>query len=978
MKIAIGKGLLILVSFSLLLSIFASVGTIGDVQASGPTYVTHSPIRITSNNDLAALKALNECTGTGTVSDPYVISGYDISGIGGACIYVADITKRLVITNNHLHGNYYGIEVTRSKYVVITNNDCSGNDPYGIYLHYTSNDTLTNNLLIDAAHSIYAYASNDNIMDNNTCRATRACAIMLDGASNRNIISNNTCYSSGDNGIYILHSDYNTLSNNTITNNYGHGIHLADSNYNKLFGNEMIGNNRSTSVYSSLHPQGADTGIDNHWNTGSYGNYWSDWTTPDTNGDGIVDNAYPIAEGSSKDNYPLASPGTTVPGVPTGLTAVAGDGQVGLTWSAPSSNGGIPIDYYIVYQDGADAKHVTTTSTTISGLTNGHSYSFKVAAHNIKGLGGQTIGTSSIPYTVPNTPTGLTVLPGNAQVDLNWIAPTISGGATIDYYIVYQDGADAKHVTTTSTTISGLTNGRSYSFAVAAHNSAGISAQTAAVSTTPLTVPGVPTGLTAINGNGQVSLNWTVPSSNGGAAIDYYIIHQDGIALPHHISGLTTVITGLINGQTYSFTVSAHNLAGSGPQSTAVNAKPSPAPTVPGAPTGLIAIPENAQVSLSWIAPTNNGGVPIDYYIVYRGGIDVAHPTMNSKMILDLANGQSYTFTVAAHNSVGTGPQCNPVLTIPLTIPGTPNGLLATPGDGNISLSWSPPSSNGGVSIDYYVLYQNGTDVAHPTSTNIIVAGVMNGVSYTFNVAAHNPAGTGLRTSGVSATPNPTPTVPPSPTGLIATPGNAQITLSWTSPNNNGGAAIDYYIVYQDGVEISHSTTASNIATGLTNGQSYNFTVAAHNAVGSGMQTSAVTATPIANVIVPGIPTNLIVTPGNNMVALSWMAPSGSSDIDYYIVYLNGTDVNHTYVTSATITGLTNGENYSFAVAAHNSGGVGNQSPTQTVSPSATISDGGQSSGYDDMIYLSGVLVILAATIVVAFLVVRNVQKKER
>ena len=1066
MKIAIGRGLLILLSFSLVISIFASVGTIGDVQASGPTYAIHPPIRITSNSDLVALEASGDCTGSGTINDPYVISGYDISGTGGACIYVADITAWLVVKDCYLHGNTYGIQVIRSNHVTITNNNCSGNVAFGIFLNFTGNDTVTNNVCIDAAHGIYTWASSDNIMDNNTCRATNACAIMLAGSSNRNVLSNNTCYSSGDNGIYVLHSDSNILSNNTLMNNVGHGIDLADSDFNSVYGNDFIGNNGATSIYNSSHPQGEDTSIGNHWNAGSYGNYWSDWTTPDDNVDGIVDDPYSIVEGIKQDNYPLANSGTTVPGAPTGLTATAGNGQLGLTW-IPPSNGGVGIDYYVIYQDSVDVKHVNSTSTTISSLTNGQSYSFKIAAHNPIGLGAKSVGTSSIPYTVPDSPTGLTILPGDAQATFDWTAPSFNGGAAIDYYVVYQDSVDVKHVNSTSTTISGLTNGRPYSFAVAAHNPAGIGAQAPAVSTTPFTVPGAPTGLTATAGNGQVGLTWSAPSSNGGAAIDYYIIHQDGVALQTHFSGLTTVITGLVNGQTYPFTVSAHNSAGLSSQSTAVTTKPFSPPTVPGAPTGLVATPFNAQVSLSWIAPTNDGNAPIDYYVVYQDGIDVAHPTVNTKTILDLTNGQSYTFTVAAHNSIETGPQCNLVLAIPLTIPGTPSGLLATPGDGYVSLSWSSPLSNGGASIDYYVVYRNGTDIAHPTSANMIVAGLMNGVSYTFKVAAHNPAGMGLQTSGISATPSPTPavpdapialiatpgnsqvslswsapgsdggatidyylvyvngalrldhlialtstvtglsngqqytftvaahnsvgigsrssavnatpspspTVPGAPTGFIAIPGNTQITLSWAAPNNNGGAAVDYYIVYQNGVDISHPPTAPMIATGLTNGQSYNFTVAAHNSVGTGIQTAAVTATPMVTAA-PGIPTNLIITPGNNTVELSWTAPSGSSDIDYYIVYLDGVDVSHTSATSATITGLTNGENYSLAVAAHNSGGVGIQSPAQTVSPSAN--GGTTPSGYDVIVYFSGILAVLLATIAVAFLVVRRGQKSQK
>jgi parallel beta-helix repeat protein len=688
------RALLILATFSLILSIFASVGPIGEVRASGTTYTAHSTITISGNSDLSALRSSGGCTGSGTVTDPYVINGFDITGTGGACIYIAHITVRLVISNCYLHGNYYGVEVIGSNFVTVTNNNCSGNDPYGIYLDYTGNDTLTNNVCIDAAHGIYTYGSGDNIMKNNTCRATRACAIMMDGHSNRNTLSDNTCYSSGDNGIYVLFSNYNTLSNNTLKNNRGHGIHLAASNYNSVYGNLMISNNGSSSVYNG-RPQSDDTGTGNHWNTGSYGNYWSDWTAPDNNSDGIIDKPYWIAQGSSKDYFPLAKPTIpTVPGVPTGFTVVAGNGISSLSWSAPSSNGGAAIDYYIVYQNGVDVMHASGTSYTVTGLTSGQTYSFKVAAHNTVGIGTQSAAISTTPVKAPDAPTGLIGTAGNGQVALNWTAPSLNGGASIDYYIVYQNGVDVMHVASTSTTITGLTNGQGYSFAVAAHNSAGTGAQTPSVSSIPMTMPNAPAGLTAVPGNGQVALNWTAPSSSGGAVIDYYILYQNGVDIAHPTVTKYTS-TGLTR-LPYTFMVATHTQAGNGPNSNTVVSTPF---TIPGAPNGLTAIAGNGQVALNWTEPSSNGGTSIDYYIVYQNSVDVKHVTGISYIVTGLTNGLSYSFKVAAHNTAGIGLQTSSVISTPATVPGTPTGwggakLLETT-SGNASTPQVAVSANG-------------------------------------------------------------------------------------------------------------------------------------------------------------------------------------------------------------------------------------------------------------------------------------------
>jgi parallel beta-helix repeat protein len=769
MKLATGRVLLILVSFSLVVSMFVSVGPIGAVQASAPTYVAHSPIHIDKNSDLKTLESTGGWTGSGTVSDPYVINGFEISSSGGngsSCIYIGNCSAYVVISNCYLHGADYGIQLRLSSMVTMTDNNCTDVAArYGIYFNQSNNDTASNNVCIVRSHGIFMLTSDDNTISNNTCRATAACAIMLKNSSNSNTFSDNTCYSSGDNGIYLLFScDNNLITNNTLKDNIGQGVTVSVSNDNRIFGNDFIGNQGNDTKLNPLHHQAYDDGLNNQWNTTSYGNYWSDWTTPDSNGDGIVDIPYTIAGGSSEDHFPLdhlITPGTTVPGVPTGLTAIAGSGQVSLSWSAPSSNGGAAIDYYVIYQNNTDVAHVTSNSTIISGLTNGLSYSFNVAAHNPDGIGARTSAVTATPtesISVPGVPTGLTATSGDAQVSLSWTAPTSDGNASIVYYIVYQNGIDVVHPATNSTTITGLTNGQSYAFTVAAHNSVGNGTQTAGVSSTPNTsasVPGAPTGLNVTPGDSLASLSWAAPGSNGSATIDYYLVYVNGVALANHYTSVSTTITGLTNGQQYTFTIAAHNSVGIGSPSSAVTIVPAVAPTVPGIPTGLKATPGNDQVSLSWTAPGSNGGMAIDYYIVYQNGIAIYHPTTTSQNVTSLTNGQSYNFTVAAHNSVGTGARTSAVTPTPgsgAAVPGVPADLVATAGDGKVTLSWSAPSDSS--SIDYYIVYQNGVDVSHTSVTSATITGLTNGENYSFTVAAHNSGGVGTMSPSRAISPS--------------------------------------------------------------------------------------------------------------------------------------------------------------------------------------------------------------------------------
>jgi len=244
--------------------------------------------------------------------------------------------------------------------------------------------------------------------------------------------------------------------------------------------------------------------------------------------------------------------------------------------------------------------------------------------------------------------------------------------------------------------------------------------------------------------------------------------------------------------------------------------------------------------------------------------------TSRSYTVTGLTNGTTYRFRVAARNAVGWGPVSNFVAAAPAaTVPSAPRALTATVGSavgsGRVRLSWSAPSSNGGLPITDYVIQRSsdrgltwvslrGDGVS--TVRSYTATGLTNGRPYWFRVAARNAVGWGLASNVVAAIPR--QTVPSAPRALTAAVGSGigsgRVRLSWTAPSSNGGMPITDYVIQRsstagrtwvqlaDGVSTSRTYTGS----GLTNGVTYWFRVAARNAVGRGPLSAVVTATPRA------------------------------------------------------------------------------------------------------------------------------------
>jgi fibronectin type 3 domain-containing protein len=233
-------------------------------------------------------------------------------------------------------------------------------------------------------------------------------------------------------------------------------------------------------------------------------------------------------------------------------------------------------------------------------------------------------------------------------------------------------------------------------------------------------------------------------------------------------------------------------------------------PTAPGAPTLDPAIAGDAQVSLTWTAPADDGGADINDYVVYRSELSGTETVLaNSGGALDytdttVSNGTTYYYTVAAVNGVGTGAQSNEVSATPeaapLDPPGAPVLTSATGGASQVTLAWTAPADDGGAAISNYEVRRAtspGNEVLVHTVGNVLTytdIGLTNGQTYYYVVAAVNSAGTSAISNERSAVPKAPPSAPRS---LAAKAKSGQIKLTWLAPLSNGGAGITGYEVWR-------------------------------------------------------------------------------------------------------------------------------------------------------------------------------------
>ncbi|MFE9690822.1 fibronectin type III domain-containing protein [Micromonospora sp. NPDC005806] len=348
--------------------------------------------------------------------------------------------------------------------------------------------------------------------------------------------------------------------------------------------------------------------------------------------------------------------------------------------------------------------------------------------------------------------------------------------------------------------------------------------------------PGAPRGVTAAAGNASARVSWQAAAANG-AQITKYVV--EGAGQRHEVGAnqRAVEITGLTNGETYTFEVHAVNAKGDGPSRRSNPVTPTAAVPDPPASVTAQARPDGT-VLVRWPAANGQGNTIAKYAITATsaGAAAPAGESRKTELVVpagQLEYGTQYAFTVVSVNDKGAGSKASPVsnTVVPFAAPGAPTELkAATVADqpGTVSVQWAPAVDNGRPVTRYLV--DVGGKASEVTDTRTTVGGLGNGQNVTVKVKAVNEAGPGPEASTTART-----VAAPRITVTGSSADTTSVTVSFTVDAGGGNATCSA----ATGGKTASGSCSSLRVTGLTPGTAYTVTVTATNAAGNGTATKA-------------------------------------------------------------------------------------------------------------------------------------------
>ncbi len=680
------------------------------------------------------------------------------------------------------------------------------------------------------------------------------------------------------------------------------------------------------------------------------------------------------------------TPPTPPPATPSSVSVTRSDGELTASWPAVSG----ALHYHVTYSSDGGAswslaalKHLGTSIDV--RISNDETYIVGVRALGVGGWGGWRNSAPAGPYTPmpklpgpgpnpPPAPTGLTATAGDQSVTLTWdSAPDVSITPITGYQYISRAAPPApgwgawtavpgSDRTTTSYTITGLTNGTEYRFKLRAVNAGGggapaptaspwYVAATPAAGTVNIDTPGQPTGLTATaNDDGSATITWTDPNDASITGYQYQTREDDGVwggNTEIEGSGASTTshtITGLVGGATNHINLQALNASGASLGRQVSVLVPA---SLPGPASVTITARGMGTLSATWTAVDG----AFTYYIQTSNSNDdyatFTIETLTTGTSVTLNNrDDSLNYTVLVHaftengytkrtESYPAGMSNSPAI--------APESVSLSRSGTTLTATW--PAVGGAASYNVELSSDGGDtwskEATNHTTTTWTKSSIGASTSYKVRVQSKNTAGTSAWTESEVNTPAPPAPASVTVTSRSHTGTNATLEISWDAAARATGYNIrssgDNGATWTTDVSSHPLTTLSLTLTDNT--KDYFIGVQAVNSNGaSGWTNSSISrATPL-----PPAPANLTPTRAKGSITLTWDAASGAASYDVACSVSGGhywddckkgvTDAQRTAGVTLTqfynhgagqTQNIDDGRNYTFAVRGRNTSGAG-------------------------------------------------------
>ncbi|GAB1123331.1 MAG: hypothetical protein WAqPseu_19190 [Shewanella algae] len=437
------------------------------------------------------------------------------------------------------------------------------------------------------------------------------------------------------------------------------------------------------------------------------------------------------------------------------------------------------------------------------------------------------------------------------------------------------------------------------------------------------TVPGAPIIGTASALDGQAVVNFSAPASDGGSAITSYQVTSSPGGITASGANSPIGVAGLTNGTSYTFTVQAINAVGT---------------SSPSAPSNSVVPKANQTISFNNPGAQDFGTTPTLTATASSGLTPVFSSTTTG--VCTITASGTLTFVTTGNCSIdadqpgdssyNAAPTVTQSFTVNAVVPGAPTSVNAVASDASATVSFSAPASTGGAAISSYTVTSSpGGITANGAGSPLTVSGLSNGTDYSFTVSASNTAGTGPTSS-----PSNTVTPKANQTISFSNPGAQSF---GTTPTLTATASSGLTPVFSSSTTGVCTITASGTLTFVTTG---NCSIDADQPGDSSYNAApTVTQSFTVNAVVPGAPTSVSAVASDASATVSFSAPAstGGAAISSYTVTSSPGGITASGAGSPlTVSGLSNGTDYSFTVSASNTAGTGPaSSPSNTVTPKA-------------------------------------------